>query len=434
MLKVAYVFTAVQPIHTGSDQNLGTLRTLRKEKVLVQNPKPVKSRFTPDQKRLKRQALALLLVRLWDKMGNKARVTIYEEVASKLLASTSVRNKEEFLQTICRKLEIREVTTNDNRRFDCVDILELFDDYELLSLIRLESQYIMSMFRKIKDENIAWMKEKKGKSQVAKETVFGGEDEKLRSPEVLIQDELMQVFEQEWIETPATQAIDYVPVISGNSIRGSLRRMVMYDFSKLTDITNFDPDKYHQLFTGGTINDSTGFEDVGKRRALINSCPMIGLFGSAIGNQTLQGELKVGQAKLKCLENSSGALSHHDCTDIIFATRLDSSKLENKINIDGEDEQTHQMKYEYEVYATGSQFDHSFACTSENPLMVSAFWRMITLFQQQPYITAKGSVGHGEIDLSGIKVPENADALYLAHVETHKEDIRKQWLKVGKDE
>ena len=352
-------------------------------------------------------------------MDNKARVTIYEEVASKLLASTAVRTKEEFLQTICRKLEIREVTTDANRRFDVVDILELFDDYELLSLIRLESQYIMSMFRKIKDENIAWMKERKGKTQVAKETVFGGEDEKLRSPDVLIQDELMQVFEQPWIDTKEMQAIDYI-----------LRRMAMYDFCNLAGITNIEDSIYHQLFTGGTINGSTGFEDIGKRFDLINSCPMIGLFGSAVGNQTLQGELKVGQARLKCLENNTGSLSYHDCVEIVFATRLDSSKLENSIKIEGENKETHQMKYEYEVYAVGSQFEHSFACTSDNQLIISAFWRMIKLFKESPYITAKGSVGHGEIDLSNIQIPENADDLYLKHIETNKESIKKQWSSI----
>jgi hypothetical protein len=204
MINVNYEFTAIQPLHTGSDQNLGILRTLRREKVLVRNPKPIVSRFLPEQKRLKRQAIALLLVRLWDKMHDRARMTIYEEFASKLLASTAVRTKEEFLQAICRKLNIREATADYNRRFDCVDILELFDDYELLSTIRAESQYIMAMFRKIKDENIDWHKKTKGnKTAVAKESLFGAADEQLRSPEVLIQDELMQVFEQPWIETAA---------------------------------------------------------------------------------------------------------------------------------------------------------------------------------------------------------------------------------------
>lgn len=427
MLRINYTFKAIQPIHTGSDENLGTLRTLRREKTLVQNPKPIKTRFLTDQKRLKRQAIALLLVRIWDKMDNKNRVTIYEEVASKLLSSVSVRTKEEFLQTLCRKLEIREITTDANRRFDVVDILELFDDQELLDLIRHESQYIMSMFRKIKDENIAWMKERKGKTEVAKNTLFGGEDDKQRSPEILIQDELMKVFDQEWQEITATQSIDYIPIISGNSIRGMLRRLVMYDFCKLSEIEKIAPNIYHQLFTGGTINDSTGFEDIGRRFELINLCPMLGLFGSAVGNQTLQGDLKVAQAKLQCFENGNGSLSYHDCVEIIFATRLDSSKLENEIKIEGEDKETHQMKYEYEVFAQGSTFEHSFACTSENPLIISAFWRMIRIFKETPFITAKGSIGHGEIDLSLIEIPDNADDLYLNHIEENKELIQKQW-------
>lgn len=427
MLNIKYAFKALQPIHTGSDVNLGTLRTLRREKTLVSNPTPIISRFTPDQKRLKRQALALLVLRLWDKMDNRARVTIYEEIASKLLASTAVRTKEEFLQTICIKLEIREVTTDKNRRFDVVDILELFDDYELLSTIRLESQYIMSMFRKIKDENIAWMKDKKGKTQVAKETLFGEEDPALRSPEVLIQDELIKVYDQPWVETKSIQAIDYVPVIAGNSFRGLIRRLVMYDFCKLAEITGINPVMYHQLFTGGTINGSTGFEDIGKRIEVINNCPMLGLFGSAIGNQTIQGELRVGQGQLKCSENGTGVLSYHDLVEIIFSTRLDSSKLENTLVVDGEDKETHQMKYEYEVYVSGAVFNHSFTCTSDNPLIISAFWRMLELFKAEPYITAKGAVGHGEIDLSEIIIPEGASSLYLQHIEQNKEVIKKYW-------
>lgn len=434
MLKVNYNFKALQPIHTGSDEKLGTLRTLRREKIIVTNPAPVKSRFLPEQKRLKRQAIALLIFRLWDKMNDKARMTIYEEVASKLLASTAVRTKEEFLQTITRKLQIREVTVDANRRFDVVDILELFDDYELLNLIRKESQYIMSMFRKIKDENIAWSKEFKGKTEIAKNTLFGKPDEMNRSPEVLIQDELMKVYEQPWQETADVQSIDYVPVISGNSIRGMLRRAAMYDFCQLAGITNIAPNIYHQLFTGGTINDSTGFEDIGKRAEMISMCPMMGLFGSAVGNQTLQGELKVSQAKLQCAENGTGKLSYHDQVEIVFATRLDSSKLENEVMIEGKDEETHQMKYEYEVFAVGSSFNHGFACTSDKPLLISAFWRLLKLFKDDPFITAKGSVGHGEIDLSEIEIPAGADETYLLHIKTSKEAIKKYWSVAEKKE
>jgi hypothetical protein len=201
----------------------------------------------------------------------------------------------------------------------------------------------------------------------------------------------------------------------------------MYDFCQLAGITNMPPNIYHQLFTGGTINDSTGFEDIGKRLEVIDNCPMLGLFGSAIGNQTLQGELKVGQAKLICSENRNGSGSYHDNIDIIFATRLDSAKLETDIVIDGEDKETHQMKYEYEVFASGSEFAHSFGCTTDKPLLVSAFWHLIGLFKNHPYITAKSSIGHGEIDLSEIEIPDNSNKIYLDHMAENAEKIKEYW-------
>lgn len=69
MLKLNYTFRALQPLHTGSDENLGILRTLRREKTLVRNPQPIYTRFLPEQKRLKRQAVALLLARLWEELS-----------------------------------------------------------------------------------------------------------------------------------------------------------------------------------------------------------------------------------------------------------------------------------------------------------------------------------------------------------------------------
>ena len=417
MIRLNYQFRAIEPIHTGSDENLGTLRTLRTHKVCVSTPKTITTRFKPEQHQLKRTAIALLVMRMWDKMSDKARVTIYEEVASKLLASTSVRSKYEFLQVFARKLEIRETTVDANRRFDVVDILELFDSAELLEMIRRESQYVMSLFRKFKDDNIRWNKDHKGKSEVAKNTLFGATDTVI-SPEVAVSDELQGVLKQDWITTTQNQYIDYVPTISGNSTRGMLRRLVMYDFLNLIGVTNIAPTLYHQLFTGGTINDGQGFENIGARLNFINICPMIGLFGSAIGNQTIQGDLRVGSCRLQCVENGNGAMSYHDLKDIVFATRLDSEKLEKDVMVvatEKDKKETHQMKYEYEVFVQNATFDHSFGCTSDNPLIISAFWRMLKLFKANPFITAKGSVGHGEIDLSEIEIPENGDALYLEH-------------------
>jgi len=361
MLKIDYQFSAKQPIHTGSDSNTGILRQLRRQKVLLQAPKPVYSRFRPEQKRLKREAVALLLLRLWDKMKEKGRVTIYEEVHAKLIASTTVPTKEQFLQVLCRKLEVREITAERDWRFDAVDLLDLFDDYELLELVRTESQYLLTMFRRLKDDVRAY----KGEVET--------------HPAKIIQDALAVVASQPIQELPTRQTIDFVPVISGNSIRGVLRRVCMYDFCKRAGITGLTPQVYHQLFTGGTINDITAFENIEQRQRLIRFCPMLGLFGSAIGNQTIQGELRVGQATLVCAENGNCPVSYHEQIEVDFGTRLDSGKQETDIRIQGDPGggETHQMKYEYEVFCRGAEFQHNFACMSDDELLESTFFHLL---------------------------------------------------------
>jgi hypothetical protein len=38
MIRISYITTARQPIFTGSDEDAGTMKTLRREKVALQNP------------------------------------------------------------------------------------------------------------------------------------------------------------------------------------------------------------------------------------------------------------------------------------------------------------------------------------------------------------------------------------------------------------
>lgn len=424
MEKLNYGFIAKQPIHTGSDENLGILRTLKRFKVVSDIKKVSITRFKPEQKLIKRQAVALILLRLWSNITDKARTTIYDEISSKLLASASARTKEEFIEQFSRRLGIRDISSEYDRRFDVIDILELFDDEELLELIRKESQYIMSMFRKMKDDTLAWVKETKaGKSAANKNTLFGEVTTTL-SPEVLIQNNLEEILKQPFVKSEPKTFIDYVPGISGNSLRGYLRRLVMDDFTKQVGIKKISPDFYHLLFTGGTISSSTGHEDLDLRTNYLTLCPMLGLFGSAIGSQTIQGTLSVGQSTLKCVENGNGSLSYHDQISIIFGTRLDSSKLEHHdIEIVGKDDQTHQMKYEYETFIQGAEFEHSFIANTENPLLLSAFARMIKLFKENPYLCAKSSIGHGEVDLKELNT-SYTDELYLKHLQDNQDKIK----------
>ena len=85
-------------------------------------------------------------------------------------------------------------------------------------------------------------------------------------------------------------------VIGGNSIRGLMRRLLMYDYCKQLGIEKLEKEAYHRLFTGGTLSDSTGVEDMAARRGISALCPPIALLGSAVGSGTIQG----GIASSRC--------------------------------------------------------------------------------------------------------------------------------------
>lgn len=436
MIKIEYVLRAEEPLHHGGSDKFGTLTPFNREKVSLPNPISVKTKFGKGdaQQKLKRQTLALILIQLWDRMEDKSRITIYDEIASKLLASSAAQTKFEFLNLMCKKLGIRSITKKDDgQSLDVVDLLDLFSDEELLQLIRNEHQFIIATFRKLKDENILFKQAQRDPVQARKakakmQSLFGNpqkfdEETGFIDPVAAIEADLYEVILNPSNEELCKKHYDTIPYVSGNGIRGVLRRLAMRDFCNLAGITEINPNMYHQLFTGGTISESTGIESLEQRAELIDMCPMIGLFGSAVGNQTIQGTLIVGSAYPLCKERGTGEQSYHEILDILFATRLDSSKQETDIKILDEEKTAHQMKYEYEVIVQGAKLSHLFICKSERELLQSAFWRMLILFKEHPYICAKSSIGHGKLDLSEIDIPENADKLYLKHIQDNKEKI-----------
>jgi len=396
MLKVKHTFTALQPIFTGSDENHGITRNLRREKIIMRKPLELKSQFSNEE--LRRQAILKILLNVWrninfETMPKSRLLGIWDEFSSKLITSTECRTRYEFINLICQKFDIRSLTDDY-----VVEMIDLFSDDEFLETIRNENQYLVLRLRK-------FINDLKNKEVDEKNLYFdfkGNTGEKI-------------TFRKSYYT---------VPYISGNSIRGMLRRIVMYDFCKLTGISKLDKSVYHQLFTGGNLTSSTDTEDIDRRESYIVMCPMIGLLGSAIGNMTIEGELKVGGARLRCKENGTSDLSFWEQISIVFGTRLDSSKTEQDIEVvAGGNEPVSQMKYDYEVFIVGSQFDHSFALTTENPLLVSAFWRMMELFKENNFICGNSARDSGEIDIN-IEIPKDASQLYLDHIEANKDKIK----------
>lgn len=226
------------------------------------------------------------------------------------------------------------------------------------------------------------------------------------------------------------EEIDNIPAIHGNAIRGYLRRLVMDDFLTLLDYELDSKKVYHFLFTGGILealdSKDKGAINLSLKKEIRELIPPISLVGSALGNQMIQGKLKVGMADIVCAETkhyieeySDYDFSAYNLKGSDFGTRLDDLK-EGKTE---EDEQAHQMKYEFETLIRGTKFTHEFILEDCDSIEKACFRRMISLWDERPYLGGKSGTGYGKIKLDYPEIDELTDAAYLDYVHERKEEM-----------
>ena len=236
--------------------------------------------------------------------------------------------------------------------------------------------------------------------------------------------------------------IEDVPYIHGDAIRGYLRRLIMQDFLDQLDYTLKSAKVYHFFFTGGFLEanaKSSSLIDVKLKSAIRKYIPPASLFGSALGNQMLQGKLKVDHAEPICKElswqqkhycdiegPSSYSLKARD-----FGTRLDSLREYKEEREDGE--QATQMKYEFEVIVKGAKFYHEFTLTDPDPVEESCFIRALNLWSERPYLGGKSSSGYGKLDMRYDYNPDD-ETTYLNylqekadHITRFIDELQAQW-------
>jgi len=388
MIKIDYQFKTKTPLHTGSDKNLGILKSLRRQKIILHHENEYSSYFNDDERV---EAIVQILIAVhksinFDNMKQKRIMGLWDEWYSKLLRAATVRNKRQFLNELCVSWDIRSINN-----INIVDVFEKISDEELLETIRNDAHYIILKLRK-------------------------------RAKEKNVQN--IDMFKEDIKKDKYIKTYEMIPIVSGNSIRGIIRRLGMHDFIDKIGITKISKDNYHILFTGGVLDESTMYEDIEKREKLIAMCPIIGVLGAAIGNMTIEGMVSVGMAYPVCRELGTGKLSFWEYLDTIFQTRSDSSKTEKEIEIVGEHEEPDQMKYEYEVFSPGTIFNHGFRMFDFNPLLVSTFWHLLFLFKENPFIGGMRAVGNAEIDLSELNIPRKSNELYINYIEENKNNIK----------
>ncbi|MCM8900591.1 hypothetical protein KVG29_05030 [Caldicoprobacter algeriensis] len=252
--------------------------------------------------------------------------------------------------------------------------------------------------------------------------IFHGGDEKTGSTPVL---RTIMVYVDGIGEVP-------IPYLSGNGIRGKLRRLSTKDFLDMLEYEITNTKLHHALFSGGVLestSDTTGVIDLAFRKKVRELMPPVAIFGCALGNQMIQGNLIVEHMWPICEEYKLYLPEEYQkdprtnqpirtFTDQSFITRRDDLREER-----AEDEQAVQMKVDYECFVPGTKFYHRFVLQLPDQLQLSCFGRVLDLFEAMPYVGGRSSSGDGKVMLSYKNKPE-AD-LYLEFVKEKKDDIVK---------
>jgi CRISPR/Cas system CSM-associated protein Csm3 (group 7 of RAMP superfamily) len=229
-----------------------------------------------------------------------------------------------------------------------------------------------------------------------------------------------------------------VPIISGNQVRGRLRRLLTADFLELSgykmDLGQKSYQKlYHTLFAGGVLEaveeeSESAVVDLNLKFRIVKYILPLRLFGCSYANQMIEGRVLVGHMLPVCkeLREYTGVDSNISFYQLIaraFQTRKDELRVART-----EEEQAVQALIEYECFAPGTRFYHEIRLetTKEEELLdLSTLYRAVELWKMNPFIGGKSSVGFGKLRIE-YEWPKPIDSKpYLEFVEKNRDEIVK---------
>ena len=220
-----------------------------------------------------------------------------------------------------------------------------------------------------------------------------------------------------------------VPVVSGNALRGIMRRRGSYHLMEMLGIRKemLGEDVQHALFSGGMLKKGAGGGtiDMNFIKELRTMLPLMSVFGTTIGQQMIGGKLDVGQLiPISCQTAQrtgiESDISIHSLLDEVSHTRRDD--MEDRIKGVDTDDQKQQMRYQTEVLAAGTQFSHYFTLKDCNELERGAFMSTLCQFMQYPKIGGMGGRGFGMIKMD-YKIDEASVEKYETWVSENVEQI-----------
>lgn len=244
----------------------------------------------------------------------------------------------------------------------------------------------------------------------------------------------------------------HVPVVSGNTLRGRLRRL---GEELLRDAVGYEgllhPAAAHALRGGGSLA-KTGHEPLSGNRLqqLRELVPQIGVFGAAGGGTIINGALDVGKVVPHLSETShiTGATTARSAftgTQLEAYTRQDDGDghdFAGVITPAGEDgaelifdaagrpepvlRGSNQMLFHIETFPAGTVFSTWLRLRRPSPLEMAFFLEVLQTFRTDGRLGGRVGIGHGQVraDLTADSTaPEEDLPDWRAVVDQHREEI-----------
>lgn len=228
-------------------------------------------------------------------------------------------------------------------------------------------------------------------------------------------------------------SVEEVFCYSGNAWRGQLRDLcAAYMLEALGDV-QVGLDMFHLLFSGGRIG-GTQNTDIGQARRMRAAVPMIALFGGGVGNQILQGKLRVGNCYPVCreaipvlpltLSEPAAAIAYADCTMEKEHSRRDDAKIENvrrhladpadtlllgNEKPKAKDGPADQMRIGMELVTPGVTLTTWIAVEAASEVELGVLVSGLHRFSALPQIGGKVGAGYGLVDLTYAITPAGGE-------------------------
>lgn len=228
-----------------------------------------------------------------------------------------------------------------------------------------------------------------------------------------------------------------VPIISGNSFRGVLRRV---SEELLRDTLTYEGSlslaAAHVLRGGGALTKAAREPLSGARlRTLRELIPHIGIFGTAAGGRIIDGALRVGKV-VPYLAETAHLTGHAEPTSAFSATQLESYTRHDDTTDHAfvipltpdapelSESDTQQMLYRLETFPAGTRFESWVELVRATDLEISYFAAVLDRFTHNARLGGRSARGHGRVRLD--LTPSISSLLttdWQTHLQTHRDQI-----------